>query len=296
MNETSFNQNISLKVKAHYEWGQSQVLAGNKHFKVLMKFESLNAFNGDVDSEDHAFLVLYHNNSVIQLSHSIGQLTFSFNTKSAANVLLKFKPSRQFNDQLLMLNFTQLPVNANSTVTVDGVQLNSTSPKMFLQSPSSPAIILTLDMPQVEPLPFSWWFVSKKCSKKAVLKYGDQAQPVLYPNVTKRQQQMQIPAPIRRAMHFTTDVGYQFGIDLPSQTGIADPADSLYFYNEQGRVALELNHRAGLYNGNESVLIDTNTAVVIYESPYDTFQHYDFKAPLIKVILTQGLLSLLFCF
>lgn len=295
MTQACFCRMTPVKVKSYHDWCGSQVSDGTGLLKVMVKFDSLTTIAAD--SYDHyscPSLSLYHNNSVIRLSASIGQLTFSLNTNSSSKISLKFKPSRQFNDQILLLNFTQPPVNADSIVKVDGVQLDSTSPTMFLQSPSSPTIILNVIMPQTEPITFRWWFINKKCSKKSVLKFGDQAQPILYPNETTRHQQQQTSAPIRCAMHYTTEMSYQLGIDLPSLTDIADPADSLYFYNGQGKVALELNNRAGMYSGGKSVLIDANNAVALYESPYSSSQNFDFKTPLIKAVQAQGMLNLFF--
>ncbi len=279
-------------------FSEPKIIAGNERFSVLLKFASL-ASNDDDAPSSRTLYAVFQNKSVITLSTSIGRATFPLNTdyqSSISNATLQFAPEVIYN-QLIVLNFTQLPVNVNTKVTVDGVQLNSTSPTMFLQSPSLPFITVTLNMPQqVEPITFRWWLVSRQCSEKMVLKYGDPARPILSSmNVTDRQKSPS-SSPVRCAMHYSTEVGYQFGVHLPSLIGsLVDPADSVYFYNGKGRVALELNNLAGMYAGNQNNLIEANTAVIIYESPYVSFQflNTDFKTPQVKVILTQGSLQLL---
>ena len=180
-------------------------------------------------------------------------------------------------------------------MTVDGVPLNTTSPTMFLQSPSSPTIAISVDMPiQTEPMTFRWWLVRKSCSEKVVLKYGDQGRPIRRP--TEQQEHKQIGTPNFCAMHYSTEEGYQLGVHLPSPIALAHPSDALYFYSDQGRVVLEWNHLAGRNgSGAQNSLIEANTAVVIYESAHvDNFTNTDFQTPQIKAILTQGLCCLVY--
>ena len=300
MNQTSFSKNSSVRVKSHSEWCSPQQFSTSNGQLLSVKFESL-AVNDDAGytSDFRTLFAVYPNNSAIRLSKSIGQVTFPLGTGNqqlpTRSSLLKFTPSPNFSDHLLLLNFTQVPANASSKVTVDGVLLNTTSPTMFLQSPSSPTIAISVDMPiQTEPMTFRWWLVRKSCSEKVVLKYGDQGRPIRRP--TEQQEHKQIGTPNFCAMHYSTEEGYQLGVHLPSPIALAHPSDALYFYSDQGRVVLEWNHLAGRNgSGAQNSFIEANTAVVIYESAHvDNFTNTDFQTPQIKAILTQGLCCLVY--
>ena len=285
---TLFQQKGSFFQKSHIS------LAGYSSVRVKLTLKYYDDLYGE-----RSFSALYHKNTVFQLPPSKSQWTlvdFTNGAKSIPKTMLEFQTTDQVTsaDQLLMLNFTAVPVNANSNVTVDGVQLNSTSARMFLQSPSSPSVTLTLDMPQVEPIAFRYWYVSRKCSQKVVLKVGEPARAILHLNETERMKLSYLP--FRCAMHLTTDGNNQFGVHLPSSSVISDSADSVYFYDATGQVVLAQNNLEGATStagtaGN--VLIGTNTAVVIYDSPYIISPNADYRSPQIEVLSKEGILLLI---
>ena len=285
---TLFQQKGKPSQKSHIS------LAGYSSVRVKLTLKHYDDLYGE-----RSFSALYHKNTVFQLPPSKSQWTlvdFTNGAKSIPKTMLEFKTTDQVTsaDQLLMLNFTAVPVNANSNVIVDGVQLNSTSARMFLQSPSLPSVTLTLDMPQVEPIAFRYWYVSRKCSQRVVLKVGEPARTILHLNETERMKLSN--SPVRCAMHLTTDGGKQFGVHLPSSSAISDSADSVYFYDATGQVVFAQNNLEGATStagtaGN--VLIGTSTAVVIYDSPYIISPNADYRAPQIEALSKEGMFLLI---
>ncbi len=265
---------------------------GNKSHNVRPKSAFI-AFNGG----SSIFYTVNSSESVITLSSSTGQATVLFSRdwqNQMAQTSLQFTP-KEINDQLIMLNFTQLPVNSNDTkVTVDGVQLNSTVlPTMFLQSPSSPVITVILNMTgrqqKVKPITLRWWLVNKRCSEKAVLRIGGQRTAAFgsHAEVFKVRSQ-----PVRCAMHLSTEADARFAVYLFSPGGVADPADSVHFYDARGQAVVPVQqHKKWLDYNDGTVLIDTNTAVILYESPYSSLQYADFSPPKVWAILKRGSLS-----
>ncbi len=248
--------------------------------------------NDEKNSDQRSFYAVYYN-SAIELRQNTGLLTFypRINPKPISKGRIVFQPSAGLNDEkLVMLNFTQFP-NGNSSfkVTVDGVQLNSLK-TVFLQSPSSPNITVTVDMPQAEPITVHYLLVNRQCSESAVLKVGDQARPILYLNETERLNLFS--SPVHCVMLYKTDVGNRLGVHLPSSVGIADSADSLYFYNKKGQVVLKRNNLEGVISTNKNMKInylgETDTVVIIYESPYVIAPNADFQAPQIMAIPAHG--------
>ncbi len=278
-------------------------LGGYDIIEVTLWLQGSNNFVYDEKNEKsdpRSFYVVYHN-SVVELPPSTGELTFFRNTDTnpIINGEIVLQPKEGFADQLMLLNFTQLPVNASSKVTVDGVQLNTSAlPAVFLQSPSAANITVTVDMLQAEPITVHYLLVNRQCSESAVLKVGDQARPILYLNETERLKL--VSTPVHCAMLYTTELGKQFAVHLPSPAGVADYADSLYFYNKKGQVVLKIeeedldkkeekaNSTNTAGNMKMSVLGETDTVVVIYKSPYVISPNADFQAPEILVFPDQG--------
>ncbi len=279
---------------------KSQIsLAGYSSVRVTLTLKYCDLYCKDYRYGERSFSAVYHRNKIFQLPQNKSEWAladFKNMAKSVSKEKVEFQTTDQMTsaDQLLMLNFTSVPVNANSNVTVDGVQLNSTSARMFLQSPSSPSVTLTLDMSQVEPIAFRYWYVSRKCSQKVVLKIGEPARTILHLNETERMKLSN--SPVRCAMHVTTEGGNQFGIHLLSSSAISDSADSVYFYEATGQVVLAQNNLEGATStaGKAgTILIETSIAVVIYDSPYIISPNADYRAPQIEVLSKEGMLLLI---
>lgn len=237
-------------------------------------------------SNDRVFYSVYYWNAPINLQRSEGQMTLPLNSDKTpiTAAKLEIKPGAQFDDQVIMLSFIQLPKNASNKVTVDGVILTATSPTVFLQS--KPTVTVTLDLPSVEQIAFRYWLVNAKCSETAALKTNEK-KAIRFPDAADRKVR-QLSA-VRCGMYYSTDVGNKFVVHVPSPSGLADPGDSVNFYDGQGNVALGLNNPAVRYFSDVNTLIETNTAVVLYESPYVTSPNAAFQAPEIKAIpTTQG--------
>ncbi len=204
---------------------------------------------------------------------------------------MAFQPGEHFNDHLVLLNLTQLQMDDNSNVVVDGVlqsPRSPTSPMMFLQSPSASKI--TIGLHQAEPLTVHYWLVNAKCSGKAVLKM-DQKKRSIFPELNEQiENQRESATPVRCAVHYTTDKSNQFAVQLHSSTGLADLADSMYFYNTRGVVVVERNNlvRANSAPDNEKTLIDVSSVLVVYESPYVVSPIANFQVPQIEAISKEG--------
>ncbi len=268
-------------------------LSGYSSITVNLNLKENALSNDDLENSDpRSFYAVYHS-SVVELQQNTGQLTFFLNTdpKTITDEKIVLQPGKGFTDQLMLLNFTQLPVNSSSKVIVDGVQLNTSAlPAVFLQSHSSPSITVTVDMHETEPITVHYLLVNRHCSENAVLKMGDQARPILYLNETERLKL--VSTPVHCAMLFTTDVGNQFEVHFPSPAGVADSADSLYFYNKKGQVVLKRNNFEGVIGTDSNmkikILKKTDSLVIIYESPYVIAPLAEFQAPQIMAFPVQG--------
>ncbi len=244
-------------------------------------------------SNQRTFLAHYYP-SVIPLQQNTGQLTFPKLKKviSIPTGRMVFQPGQLFGGHLVLLNFTQLPVDDLLDVVVDGVQLTSTLPTMFLQSPLKSNITVTLKLRYSKSITVRYWLVSAKCSGKAVLS-ADQGMRPIFNNLNDQiENQRESAEFVRCATHFSTAEieDSQFAVQLHNLTGLADLADSMYFYNNRGQVVLGQNNLAGVYSasGNEKTLINLNNVLVMYESPYVVLPIADFQTPQIEVVSKTG--------
>ncbi len=269
-------------------------MTGQKNLSVRLKSATITDNGGS-----GTYYAVDPSKSVITLSSSIGQVTVLLNRdrkNQTAQTSLQFTPE-EINDQLIMLNFTQLSVNSNDTkVTVDGVQLNSTSQTMFLQSPSSSVITVTIDMTggqqQVEPITLRWWLVSKRCSEKTVLRIGGQRTVAIARNPADVFKAPRQPpgTPLRCVAYLSTKTDARFAVHIFSPGGVADPADSVHFLDARGQAVVPGEQNNRLCN-ERTVLIDSNTAMILYESPYSSSLYTDYRAPEVWAIPKRGSLG-----
>ena len=269
-------------------------LAGCRSVNVELTLTEIsfdkNAFNQD---DPRTFFAHYYP-LVIPLQQNTGQLTF-FNHKNVWPVpigRMVFQPDEFFSSHLVLLNFTQLPVDNLSDMIVYGVQSTSTLPTMFLQSSLKSNITVTFKSSYLRPITVRYWLVSAKCSGKAVLS-ADQGMRPIFSNLNDQiEDQRESAEFVRCATHFSTAEieDSQFAVQLHNLTGLADLADSMYFYNNRGQVVLGQNNLAGVYSasGNEKTLINLNNVLVMYESPYVVSPSGAFQTPQIEVVSKTG--------
>ena len=219
---------------------------------------------------DRAFYSVYYWSSPVQLQQNEGEITFPLNTDKSpiTGGKLEIVPGIQFDGHVVLFNVTQMPANATtSKVTIDGTAVTAAiSPKVFLQSKSS--VTVTFDMQQVEPITIRWWLVSAQCSELAALKAGEKARPIRVPDSAARNDRHQ--SAVRCGMAYSTEAGNKLVVHVPpSPTGLPAPGDSVNFIDGLGNVVLGLNNPAVMYfSTGVDTLIETPSALVIYESPY----------------------------
>lgn len=290
-------------------------LAGFDWVSVLL---TLNPIASTSTEDDHhlgeddgrSFFAYYYNNAAIELLQSSGQMSFPVNQVSSgkqegkadlsSSLLFLHKWAQE--DQLVLLNFTQLPKSGGGgggggKVTVNGVQLTagaSQSVSMFLQSRIS---VRVEDLPPGQQISFRWWLADSSCSGREVLTVGDRARPIHLPSekyVRRQQSSFQSSSvPVRCAVHYATSVATdRIALHLPTLTGVADLADTVRVYTEQGQLQLELNSLSGVYQTEQqytaaaenSVLINASSVLVVYESPYVVSPSAHFQPPLIMAL------------
>ncbi len=271
-------------------------LAGYYYINVSLEIAPTTDSSLDIDSR--IFNVIYYEDRLIPLQHHMGQLTIPLNTiqEPIWERTIAFKANEFFaKNQLVMLNFTQLPVNASgqSLLAIDGVPLTATSRKLFLQSPSKPNITLSLNLPseQADPLVFTYWLVDRRCSGRKVLKIGEQPSRIAFPETGSLSP---LGPPMRCCMHFSTEMGEnKLVVSLPSQASLHYLASTMHFLDVYGHLLWSLNGHAGDYFRKTDTLIEATEVLVLREASLVSRLYGGFEAPTIKAVPNQGKLFLM---
>ncbi len=271
---------------------------------LRLGFESGASKRDGLDRRD--FRATYLWNEPVVLRSSIGQMTFPLPGSYLPEVdryrtTVEFFPATA--DHLLLLNFTSLPANTTTTITtrngsttttsvsnsiaVDGAPLEPFK-TVFLQSPAKPGITISINLPRPieRSVTFRYWQVKKDCSKRMILKVGQPSQAILIPTNRKTNESS---VALRCAVFYTTtEPGDKLLLSTPCPSSLANMADQLYLYDPQGQPVLGLNNLANAHFSALDTISETNSAVVLYESPYLSPPNVDFQVPQIKAIPTQG--------
>ncbi len=267
-------------------------LAGYDHISVSL--EVAPPTDNSLALDSRIFSVIYYEDELIPLQHHTGQLTIPLNAmqKSIWDTVIAFKANESTGpNQLVMLNFTQLPVNASgkSILTVDGVPLTATSRKLFLQSPSNSNITLNLNLPgeMGDPLVLTYWLVDRRCSGKRVLKIGEQPRSIAFPETGSLGP---LGPPVRCCMAFSAEAGKEnkLVVSLPSVASRHVLAGTMHFLDVYGRLLWGLAGAAGDYFRQTDTLLEATEVLVLREATLVSRLYGGFEAPTIKAVSNQS--------
>ncbi|KAI2802979.1 hypothetical protein BLOT_007102 [Blomia tropicalis] len=230
-------------------------------------------------------VIFYSNPSFVSLTKDNGLLSFPLNQKaSSPQNHFSLNPSSDYSDRKVALNFLQLP--KSFSFELDGETYNQSKPPAKIYFPSAQSLTFTLkNLTPTEIIRIHFWLVTADCSGDVSLKINE-AKPIATPNEDIRKQQM--ITTVKCAQHFTTGVDGQFQLMIdPNLNGLANPSDTVNFYNDQGAIQLGLNNPSLLYFKTIDNVLAGNSFLVIYDSPYSSKPNPTFKAPIMKAISSK---------